>query len=265
MADALRYLLLWILSVYLIQAAPTSHSSSGRQTHHSKGNKTLIPTEQLYELLPVDEVPTTVAKDVFLFNISTTRYGYSFGRPVDTLINPSVSPFLKPFLGGLFNVPALLHWGVLISTEIPVGYNTTHLPVGGTTVPAPSTGTIFELRNSVNKGLVYLDVLTWESYPKRSPHVYFHGTLNKTDEELITIGRVYIREIGRKGYNTLFANCQVFTSWYLQALWDTKIPRRGDQSLGKLVWWFRDLGKTVKVLFGKLWGIVGLRGGRSEE
>jgi hypothetical protein len=264
MADVLRYLFLWLLSFYLIHAAPISRSSGSGKSHHAKGNKTL-PIEELYQLLPIDEVPTTVAKDVILFNISTTRYGYSFGRPVDTIISPSVSPFLKPFLGALFNIPALLHWGIIVSTELPSGYNTTHLPSGGTSVPAPSSGTVFELRNSVNKGLVYLDVLTWESYPKRSPNAYFHGSLNKTDEELIRIGQVYIREIGRKGYNTIYANCQVFTSWYVQALWDTKTPRRGDQSLGKLVWWFRDLGKTFNVLVGKLKGIVGFRGGEKVD
>ena len=218
-----------------------------------QNNVSTIAVPDLYENLALEDIPTTVGDDVVLSNRIRTRYGYFFGRPVTRvtrLLNHPVGKFLRPVFGRFIaDVPSILHWGILTSDERP--YNSTRkLPRGGTWVPRPDTGMIFELRNSANTGLIYLDVKNWETYSYRPEKVKFLGVHNRTDEDLITIGRTYIQHVGREGFHNFYRNCQVFTTWYTKALWP-KVPvsKRADQLFGKLLWWFKDWKKTAK------WGV----------
>ena len=73
-------------------------------------------------------------------------------------------------------------------------------------------------------------------------NVTFLGTVNRTDQELVGI------QIAREGFHNFYRNCEHFTTWYIQALWpDISLATRGDQLLGKLVWWFKDRKKTIKL------------------
>jgi len=226
------------------------------------GNEKVTPEKlkikEVYKVLPLEDVPTQVDTDVLLTNETIIRYGYSFGRPIEPLVEMKFTK--APLLGKLVKeVPALLHWGLLVSNEPP---NNSTLTPEGTTVLPPSTGTVFELRPNVTEGLVYLDVKNWETYRHtyhgRPKKVKFHGPLNHTDAELIDIGRAYIREIGQRGFNIYYSNCQIFTSWYVRALWpDTKVPKRADQAMGKFLWWFKDWKNTVNHFYNKIKGVLG--------
>jgi len=147
----------------------------------------------------------------------------------------------------------------MVSTEPP--YNDTSWKVRqGKNVPRPETGTVFELRNSGNTGLVYLDVTKWQNYKIRAEKVKYLGTLNKSDIELVNIGRAYIKEVGREGFHNFYRNCQVFTSWYSQALWPrTQLGTRADQLFGKMLWWFKDWKKTVKCGWDKFVNLLGFK------
>jgi hypothetical protein len=110
--------------------------------------------------------------------------------------------------------------------------------------------------------LVYLDVKTWENYTIRAPKVRYLGPLAKNDIELVNIGRAYIKQVGREGFHNFYRNCQVFTTWYSKALWpDARLEgRRADQLFGKLLWWFKDWGKTVKCGWDRVVNFLGFRG-----
>lgn len=258
------------LFIYLYAAFASCTPTLFSFGNNSRNSVSRIPVPELYQTLPLDDIPTTVAEDVVLSNRIRTRYGYHFGRPVTRLTRLLQNPmgkFLKPVLGRFLsdNVPALLHWGILISNEPP--YNSTgNFPRGGSNVPRPETGIIFELRNSVNTGLIYLDVKNWETYTYLPDKVKFLGPLERTDEELITIGRAYIQHVGREGFHNFYRNCQVFTSWYTKALWP-KVPisKRADQLLGKLLWWFKDWKKTANWGVDKMRGFLGFRVENVEE
>jgi hypothetical protein len=259
--------LLVFVHIAFASCTPMPFSFGGRSRIRSNSSK--IPVPELYQNLLLDDIPTTVAGDVFLSNCIRTRYGYHFGRPVDRitqLLQSSVGKFLKPVVGRFVSdVPSLLHWGILISNEPP--YNSTERsPCGGSMVPRPETGIIFELRNSVNTGLIYLDVKNWETYIYQPEKVKYLGSLNRTDEELITIGRAYIQHVGREGFHNFYRNCQVFTSWYTKALWPkVTISARADQLLGKLLWWFKDWKKTAQWGIRKVKGFLGFRAENVEE
>ena len=225
-------------------------------------NSTKIRVQELYRQLSLDDIPTTVEDDVVLSNLTETRYGYLMGRPVTRILRHPVAKALKPVLDWMWSeIPPLLHWGILISKEPP--YNITSesdLPRIGKKVPRPETGVIFELRNSANTGLIYLDVKNWTSYEYRQEKVKFEGTLNKSDDELITIGRAYIQHVGKEGFHDLYRNCQIFTDWYVKALWPKAPPTtRADQLLGKLAWWFKDWNKTFIWCAEKIKGWLGFR------
>lgn len=226
-------------------------------TPHGNGSK--IPVQTLYRNLPLVDIPTTIAEDVFLSNNSDKRYGYYFGRPVDRFFRiPVIGFIVKPIIRHLMSeMPPLLHWGILISTR-PPNTSSEILPREGVKVSRPDTGLVFELRNSAKTGLIYLDVKNWTSYPYRPRKVKYLGTLNKTDDELITIGRAYIQQVGREGFHNFYRNCQIFTSWYSKALWPrVPLSTRADQLFGKGVWWFRDWKKTAKWGSNKAMGWLG--------
>ncbi len=229
--------------------------SDGRSNHDREDEK--IQQQQLYQNMTLQEVPTKVADDVFLTNYSSVRYGYHMGRPVDRLFRHPVINFLKPMLAKLMtDLHFLQHWGVLISTEPPSPFNTTGLlPEPGSSVPSPEKGLIYELRNSANTGLVYLDLKNWTTYSWRYPQMKYLGTLNKTDEELIMIGRAYIQHVGKVGFHNFYRNCQHFTTWYSKALWpNVTLTNRADQLFGKALWWLRDMKKTAR------WGLNKVKG-----
>jgi hypothetical protein len=186
---------------------------------------------------------------------------------VDRFIRiPVIGFIVKPIIGHVMSeMPSLLHWGILISKE-PPNNSSDRLPREGAKVSRPESGLIFELRNSHNTGLIYLDVKNWTSYPYRQEKVKYLGILNKTDEELITIGRAYIQQVGREGFHNFFRNCQIFTSWYSKALWPrVRLSTRADQLLGKGLWWFRDWNKTAKWGSNKLMGWLGFRTPNAED
>lgn len=229
--------------------------SDGRSNHHLENER--IQQPRLYRNMTLQEVPTKVAANIFLTNYSSMRYGYHMGRPVDRLFRHPVAKFLKPMIANLMtDMHFLQHWGVLISTEPPFGFNTTGLlPEPGSKVPSPEKGLIYELRNSVNTSLVYLDLKNWTTYSWRYPHMRYLGTLNKTDEELIMIGRAYIQHVGKEGFHNFYRNCQHFTTWYSKALWpNVTLTHRADQLFGKALWWLRDMKKTTK------WGLNKVKG-----
>ena len=224
---------------------------------------------ELYRILPIEEVPTTIAPDVRLSNKTRTRYGYSFGRPVsrverllDTRVGSLFRPLLKKIMG---EFPEILHWGLLVSTFPPFDKRG-NMANAGKWVPSPKDGIIFELRNSGNNNLVYLDIKNWTSYQDAPPKVKYHGRLNKTDMELMNMGEAYIKQVGIKGFNNYYRNCQVFTSWFVKALWP-KVPtaKRFDQLFGKALWWFKDWKKTAKWGTDKLKGFLGFRVDNVEE
>jgi hypothetical protein len=232
-------------------------------------NSTYIPVTDLYEGLSLSEVPTTFEEGIVFTRSNTTRYGYAFNRTPNKLLHFFKTPIgrvVNPIFGKWLNhTISFHHWGILISPEPP--YNDTEAEVQqGKKVPSPETGLVFELRNSDNTGLVYLDVKTWQNYTIRAPKVRYLGPLTKNDIELVNIGRAYIKQVGREGFHNFYRNCQVFTTWYSKALWpDAQLEgRRADQLFGKLLWWFKDWGKTVKCGWDRVANFLGFRG-RVEE
>jgi hypothetical protein len=91
--------------------------------------------------------------------------------------------------------------------------------------------------------------------------------LNRTDDELIAIGRALIKEIGLDGFYNVYRNCQHFTTWYIKELWPERpsISARANQLLGKLLCWPRDWKKTVKWGTNKIKGWIGLKVENMEE
>jgi hypothetical protein len=208
-----------------------------------------IPVRNLYNTISIEDVPTTVAPNVILTDANVTRYGYFIGRPVERIFKLPLGKILQPIVGGILTtMPPFLHWGLLFSTEPPQEYlETGVLPHSGKKVRRPNGGLILELRNSVNTGLIYLDIKNWTNYSYRENKVRYLGSIHQTDEELITIGRAYIQQIGRGGFHNFYRNCQHFTSWYAKALWpQVSLSQRADEIMGKLLWWFRDWRKTAE-------------------
>jgi hypothetical protein len=241
---------------------------SGANERRLGRNSSRIPVTELYVRLPLEDIPTTIDEDVILSNSTSIRYGYLMGRPVTRVLANPLGKFLQPILGRfLSDIPSILHWGILISKEPPVSYNITgKLPRIGTRVARPETGLIFELRNSANTGLIYLDVKNWTTYIYRQDKVKYQGILNQTDEQLITLGRAYIQHVGREGFHNFYRNCQIFTTWYIKALWPkASISTRADQLLGKMLWWFKDWKKTFKWTADKVKGWLGFRVNNVEE
>jgi hypothetical protein len=224
--------------------------------------RSTIDVPDLYSILPLEDVPTTFEEGIVLNRSNETRHVYQFGRPPEGLIKALNSPFglvLKPLFGKVINdTTTFHHWGILISSEEPFNRTNITLQVGHM-VRSPETGTVYELRNSDNTGLVYLDVKKWETYIYRASKVKFLGTLNRSDIELVNIGRAYIQHVGREGFNNFYRNCQIFTAWFEQALWPRPpLSTRADQLLGKFIWWFRDWKKTAKWGWGKVTNLLGI-------
>jgi len=261
---------LWLLFLVLglaISAACSPLPFSGERPSPSESEDgQRIRQQQLYRNLSLQDIPTTVAEDVILTNCSTMRYGYHMGRPVDRLFRNPVGRLLKPVAGELMRqMPFIQHWGVLISTE-PPNTDNDELPPAGEKVPSPETGLIYELRNSVNTGLVYLDLKNWTTYGWRYPTMTYLGTLNKTDEELMMIGRAYIQHVGKEGFHNFYRNCQHFATWYSKALWpEVSLAQRADQLFGKALWWFRDMKTTAKWGLRKIGGWLGFPVENMEE
>ena len=199
--------------------------------------------------MSLEDVPTTVDEDVILTDTSATRYGYFIGRPVERIFKIPLGKILQPVVGRVMStMPPLLHWGLLVSSEPPKDYQVTGiLPQSGQKVRRPDDGLILELRNSVNTGLIYLDIKNWTTYSYRQNTIRYLGSLNQTDQELITIGRAYIQQVGRGGFHNFYRNCQHFTGWYAKALWPkVSMAQRIDQVFGKMLWWLRDWKITTK-------------------
>jgi hypothetical protein len=208
-----------------------------------------ISVPDLYEGLRLDEVPTTFEEGLVLSRSNETRYGYQFGRPLDSVIRVLNSPLkflIVPLFGEMANnTVGFQHWGILVSDEMPLLNGTMVEP--GTVIPAITDGILFELRNSENTGLIYLDVKRWATYWWRPMMVRYLGPMNHTDIEMVNIGRAYIQHVGREGFHNIYRNCQIFTTWYAKALWgQPALPRTTDQTWGKFWWWFRDWGSTFK-------------------
>ena len=224
-----------------------------------KGPKISVPV--VYPKLHVNQIPTTFAPDVVLTHCpGKTRYGYFVGRPVARLFrNPFSRYLLTVFRNYIQKAPPVLHWAILVSEEPPLDKDGKILPPSGTKVPCPNTGLILELRNSARTGLLYLDVKNWTTYVStRQDKLEYLGTLTKTDDELITIGRAYIRQVGLEGFSAFYRNCQHFTTWYMKALWpETKPATRIDQVLGKAVWWTKDWRRTLTSALNKIRGWLG--------
>src|SRR5579859_2590437 len=185
-----------------------------------KGPKISVPV--VYPQLHIDQIPTMLALDAVLTNCpGKIRYGYFVGRPVARLFrNPFSRYLLTAIRNYLQKAPPVLHWALLISEEPPLDKDGKLLPPSGTSVPSPNTGLVLEIKNSMLTGSIYLDVKNWTTYAStRQDKVPYLGTLNKTDDELITIGRAYIRLVGVEGFSPFYRNCQHFTTWYTKALW----------------------------------------------
>jgi len=257
-----------LIAATTCNATPLSFSRTREKT--SDTNDTLkIPVTALYKVLPIEEVPTTIALDVRLSNKTHVRYGYSFGRPVsrvERFLDSRFGAIFKPLVRGIMReFPEILHWGLLVSTCPPIDKRE-GIAKPGKWVPSPKDGIIFELRNSGNNNLVYLDIKNWTSYQDAPPKVKFHGRLNKTDMELMNMGEAYIKQVGIKGFSNYYRNCQVFTSWFVEALWP-KVPtaKRFDQLFGKALWWFKDWKKTAKWGANKLKRVLGFPVHKMEE
>jgi hypothetical protein len=121
----------------------------------------------------------------------------------------------------------------------------------GKRFPAPYTGLVVELRHDSKTDFTSLNLKNWTPY-----QAMYLGRVNKPDTELITIGRVYLRQLLRGGFNGYRRNCQHWTSWYTQAIWpEAPVPGpRVDQLFGKLLWWGVDWKKTRVWMWGKIRG-----------
>src|ERR1700738_1642019 len=228
------------------------------------------PLTEILPQLALEDVPTYIANDTKISNrTNCIRYGYTIGRPVEPMVHGFWGYVLNKtyLINFISRNPTLLHWGLLVSEEPPV-YDSENgeLPPPQTRVPHPETGILFDLRNSEidgpNTGTT-LDVLDWSTYAFHNDAlITYLGTLNHTDAELINIGRTYIRHIIKEGFHFLYRNCQIFTSWYTKALWpEMKMTptARIDQQAGKLIWWFRDWGKSLRLMGAKIIGWTGYK------
>jgi hypothetical protein len=249
-----RILVVFLLFLTITSSAPVAFSGGEKP---GKGPK--IPVPQLYRNLTINEIPTTIAKGLILQlkdqGETKIRYGYFVGRPVSRIFRGALAQYVLTIIVKILaKMPPFLHWAILITEEPPETFNG-KLPKPGTKVPRPETGIVFELRNSAKTGLIYLDIRDWDTYLFRQDKLEFLGSLNKTNEEIITIGRAYIQHLALGGFHNFYRNCQHFTSWYAKALWPeySKSPTRVDQLLGKFLWWFRDWKKTV------VWGVGKIR------
>ena len=248
----------FIIATFLIHVASTLHLPTRFLEADERFN---IAVPDLYEALALEDIPTTFEAGIVLVRSNETRYGYQFGRPPDTMLRILKSPakiVLKPLFGKVLNNSAPFHhWGLLFSFEPPSNRTNSTEEVGHI-VPRPENGIVFELRNSANTGLIYLDVKRWENYTYRPEMVKFLGTLNRTDIELVNIGRAYIQHVGRKGFHDFYRNCQIFTQWYASALWvQPQLPTRMDQLLGKFIWWFKDWSMTARWVWKKVINFLG--------
>jgi hypothetical protein len=249
----------WLIVVCLVfritfsMAAPM-HSETEK---HDLTKKEQVAVPELYKHLSLHDIPTTI-EGLHLSNKSQVRYGYEFGRPADRFLHFPLSLLFKRVL---YKIPTFLHWGLVVSTEPPLNLDyPDDLPRSGTKVRRPETGISFELRNSPHTGLIYLDVKNWTNYDHRPKYVKFRGTLTQSDEELVRIGRVYIQQIGKEGFHNFYRNCQIFTSWFLEALWDRPgSTKRADQLLGKFIWWFKDWKKTRKWSWYEIKNSIGVK------
>jgi hypothetical protein len=161
-------------------------------------------------------------------------------------------------------MPPLLHWAILITHQPPpiadqdpdYSAELDTSPAIGEGFPAPDTGLVVELRHEAKNDITSLDLKNWIHYEWRPERAMYLGPINKTDIELITIGRVYLRHLLQGGFNDYRRNCQHFTGWYIQALWpDAPVPGpRVDQLFGKLLWWGVDWKKTKAWMLGKIRG-----------
>ena len=253
-----RILLLAIFSWFFLPLTSSLPVNGTIFDRYQLGESTDIPISELYDSVPLCDVPTTIADEVVLFNRSDLRYGYFVGRPVERVIQQKVVKFIKPVVSAFFgNLPSMMHWAVLVSKEAPDD-EPDFLPPDGKVVKYPTSGTVFELRNSAHTGLVYLDVKNWPNYPYRLKTVTYLGTLNKTDDELLKVGRVYIQRIGREGFHNFYRNCQVFASWFAKSFWpEVCLAQRADELLGKFLWWFKDPKKTMYVGTHRVKGWLG--------
>lgn len=266
MTSRTRFWLLAFCSCCLLQLAAGYPLSGSIFEKYKLGEDTKIPVSELYRSVTLSDIPTTVDNDVILFNRTDLRYGYLVGRPVERLIRNPVMVTLKPLITGLMGgVDELMHWAVVISKKAP-NDNPNNLPPSGTEVEQPINGTVFELRHSDNTGLVYLDLKNWSNYVYRLPTVRYLGTLNKTDEEVLFIGRLYMQHVGREGFHNFYRNCQVFASWFARALWpDVQLASRADQAAGKFLWWFYDPKKTFRVGRKKILDLLGYETNEIED
>src|SRR5579862_4677155 len=257
----------WLIGLCCYLPFSAGHPIDGFVSKRKIAGGDKIPVSYLYSSVPLNNIPTTVADDVVLFNRTDTRYGYFIGRPVERIIRNPIVKKLKPLISAVLgSTPPLMHWGVLISKEPPV-QDLSQLPKSGDlVVQRPVNGTVFELRNSGNTGLVYLDVKNWPTYVYRLDTVKYLGTLNKTDEELLYIGRVFIRHIGQHGFHNFFRNCQVFATWFSKEIWpDAFLATRADQFAGKCLWWWVDPKKTLRVGKKKLLELFGYETNEIED
>jgi hypothetical protein len=255
---------LFIIFVLRVSAVPVPwiHEGSGDEIHVD------VPSE--YQGHDLERVPIHAYQNVYLTNDTTTRYGYFLGRPVRRIFRGKVGEFFQSLVGGLIGrVPPLLHWAILITSQPPpiegqyIDYSaeTDTSRAIGEQFPAPDRGLVVELRHDSKTGITSLNLKNWTHYQWRPERAMYLGPINKTDTELVTVGRVYLRHLLQGGFNDWRRNCQHLTAWYIQALWpDAPVPGpRVDQLFGKLLWWGVDWKKT------KAWMLAKIRGEDVEE
>ena len=246
MTSRLRlWVLLWTCFLVYVSCTPTP-SSGG-----TKPGKARISQKVLYRNMSLEDVPTEIRPGIILSNHTNhLRYGYFIGRPVDRMFRGPLGSWVKKtfFIHIVAKIPFLLHWAIVISEEPPLQFTATgELPRGGSIVFHPDDGLIYELCNNQTTHLISLVVRSWATYPYRQGYVKYLGSLNRTDSELVTIGRAYIRHVGQGEFHPFYRNCQHFTTWYSKELWPkSTTSTRADQLFGKLLWWFRDWKKTAR-------------------
>src|SRR5271170_7491659 len=102
-----------VITVFLVHLAvfsfclPSPFQSNGQP---------YISVPDLYEGLRLDEVPTTFEEGLVLSRSNETRYGYQFGRPLDSFIQVLRSPvkfLVVPLFGKMVNTTVCFqHWGI---------------------------------------------------------------------------------------------------------------------------------------------------------
>jgi hypothetical protein len=233
--------------------------------HEGSGNEIHVDVPSEYQGHGLEQVPIHAYQNVYLTNDTTTRYGYFLGRPVRRVFSGKIGEFFQSLVGRLIGrMPPLLHWAILITSQPPptkhqdFDYSGEIDPTQaiGERFPAPDTGLVVELRHDAKTDMTSLNLKNWTHYQWRPESAMYLGPINKTDTEVITIGRVYLRYLLQGGFNDYRRNCQHFTAWYIQALWpDAPVPGpRVDQLFGKLLWWGVDWKKTKTWMLGKIYG-----------